>query len=344
MFLDKAEYKEDIERIIGADLPYSKLANSRILLTGASGLFGTILCDVFLNLGQNIEVYALGRTRSKAENMLGSNFTNPKFHFIEQDINLPLTVNVDFDYILHLASNTHPVEYASDPIGSITTNIIGTKNLLDYATQHPVRRFLFASTGEIYGKSRSKDDIFTEDYLGYIDCNTLRASYPEGKRVGESLLNAYNEVHGIDFVIPRICRCYGPTLASDDSKALSQFLRKGVAGEDIVLKSKGEQRFSYAYGSDAVKGILYTLLVGESKAAYNVAGEENLSLREVAELVAKCSGTKVSFELPSEVEQKGFSTADNAILDIAKIKKLGFQADYSLEEGIKRTLSLWQKA
>lgn len=194
---------------------------------------------------------------------------------------------------------------------------------------------------EIYGKNRGDAERFDEQYCGYIDPNTLRAGYPEAKRLGEALCQAYSEQHGIDFVIPRIARTYGPTLHKDDSKALSQFIHKGLMKEDIILKSEGTQLFSYAYVADTVAGLLYCLLEGESRSAYNIAAPiSDCRLKDLASLVASKCGVNVHFELPDSLETKGYSTATVALMDGHKLQTLGWNMKYSIEEGIGRTLSI----
>ena len=153
--------------------------------------------------------------------------------------------------------------YASDPVGTVATNIIGTNNLLKFAAETGCERFVFLSSVEIYGENRGDTEYFTEDYLGYIDCNTLRAGYPESKRCGEALCQAYIRKENMDIVIPRLARSYGPTMLRSDTKAISQFIGNGVRKENIVLKSAGTQLYSYTYVSDAVSGVLYCLLRGE---------------------------------------------------------------------------------
>jgi len=256
---------------------------------------------------------------------------------VNQDINSLLPEKVDF--VLHLASNTHPVAYASDPIGTILTNIVGTRNMLEAAASLGARRFLFASSNEIYGENRGDKELFDESYLGYIDCNSLRAGYPESKRCGEALCQAYLRQKGLDIVIARLTRSFGPSLLPSDTKAMSQFLRNGAAKQDIVLKSKGDQVYSYTYAADAVTGLLTVLLKGEKGEAYNVAEESfDIPLKEIACIIAEEAGTKVVFDLPDEVEAAGFSKATKARLDGSKLRALGWRAQYSLREGISRTL------
>ena len=128
--------------------------------------------------------------------------------------------------------------------------------MLEFAYSHHALRCVFASSNEIYGENRGDIEKFPESYCGYINCNTLRAGYPESKRCGEALCQAYIQQKGLDIVIPRLTRSYGPTLLKSDTKALSQFLRKALLGEDIVLKSAGTQYYSYLYVADSVSGLL----------------------------------------------------------------------------------------
>lgn len=248
------------------------------------------------------------------------------------------------NYVLHLASNTHPMAYSTDPIGTITTNIMGVYNMLEFAVDVHADRMAFASSNEIYGENRGDVEKFDEKYLGYIDCNTMRAGYPESKRCGEALCQAYIAQKGLDVVIPRLTRSYGPTLLDSDTKALSQFLKKSLAHEDIVLKSAGTQYYSYTYVADAVVGLLTVLLCGEKGEAYNISDEaSDIMLKDLAAIIAKASGTKVVFDVPDAVEAAGYSTATKARLDNRKITGLGFKAIYDIETGISRTLKIMEE-
>ena len=347
MYIGNRQYVEDVERIAALDLPWEKLGGKKILLTGATGMIGTTLVDVLMkkNLDSDLgaKIFAAGRKIQSAKERFGEYFGNENFEFLPLDVN---AINVDelldrkFDYIIHAASNTHPVQYATDPVGSIMSNILGTYNLLELGRRSELDRFVFVSSVEIYGQARG-DDVFDEKYCGYIDCNTLRAGYPEGKRAGETLCNAYISKFGMDVVIPRLSRCYGSTMRLDDSKAMSQFIMNGVKREEIVLKSEGLPQFSYCYSSDAVSGLLYCMLLGECGGAYNVAdSSEIMSLRQIAEYIAEISGRKVVFEIPDAVQSAGFSKVVKGVMSNEKLRALGWRPFDDTKSGVKKTIEI----
>lgn len=344
---DNEKYIEDIQYVAGLDIPWEKLRNKSIMLSGATGLIGSFFVDVILEKNTasdlNCTVYALGRNKEKAKNRFSKWSNDPHLIFIQYDVKKPLIMdNIGtIDYIIHLASNTHPMLYATDPIGTITTNLIGLQNLLDYAVEHNTTRFAFASSNEIYGENRGDVELFDEEYCGYINCNTLRAAYPESKRCGEALCQAYKSQLGLDVVIARITRSYGPTMMMSDTKALSQFIKNGVAGQDIVLKSAGNQYYSYTYVADAVSGLLYTLLSGESGEAYNIADlQSDITLKDLAQIIADINGRKVVFQIPDEIEAKGYSKATKARLNGSKLKELGWKPHFNMQTGLERTISI----
>ena len=340
-------YLEDIRLVAGLELPWEKLQDSSLLLSGATGLIGSFLVDVLMEKnreeGLNCIVYALTRNLEKAGERFSQHIGDDRLVFIPYDVKQPFDRDDigDIDYVLHLASNTHPVQYATDPIGTITTNLIGLKNMLDFSLSHHVKRFAFASSNEIYGENRGDVELFDEGYCGYINCNTMRAGYPESKRCGEALCQAYIVQEDMDIVIPRLTRSYGPTMLMSDSKALSQFIKKGIAGEDIVLKSEGTQYYSYQYVSDSVSGLLTIMLCGESGEAYNIADESSdIMLKDLAGIIAGTNGKEVVFELPDAVEAAGYSKATKARLDGSKLRSLGWRPLYDIKEGLNRTISI----
>lgn len=345
--LDNSLYAEDVRYVGSLELPWDKLHNKRVLITGAGGLIGSFFVDVLMEKNQVDQICcgicALGRNEETAKRRFSRYWDSPWFRFLSHDINFPLEGKMDeeFDFVLHLASNTHPVAYALNPISTITANVLGTDYLLSYAVSHNAKRFVFASSNEVYGENRGDVEFFDEEYCGYINSNTLRAGYPESKRCGEALCQAYLKEKGMDVVMPRFTRSYGPTMLMSDTKAISQFIRKGISGQNIVLKSLGNQYYSYTYAADAAAGLLTVMLCGTCGEAYNIADcKSDITLSDLSYMIADLCNTKVIFEIPDALEKAGYSTATKARLDGSRLKKLGWTMKYDIRMGIERTIKI----
>lgn len=344
--INDERYIEDIQYLSGLEIPWDKLSGSNVMITGATGMIGSCFIDTLIKkneFGLNCKIYAVGRNQAKAKNRFEYCWNDDNFYFVEADVNqvIPNVNENKIDYIVHLASNTHPVAYASYPVETIMTNVIGTQHLFDLAKRCNAKRVVFASSNEIYGENRGDVVFFDEDYCGYINSNTLRAGYPESKRCGEALCQAYKKQYGIDVVIPRFTRTYGPTMLLDDTKAVSQFIKNGVKGEDIVLKSTGNQYYSYTYVADAVSGLLTIMLLGKSGEAYNIADEKSdIMLKDLAKYIADITKVKVVYAVPDEIESAGFSVVTKAQLTGSKLNKIGWSARYDVYKGISRTISV----
>ena len=339
--LEHPLYQKELTLIANLPLNWNKLQGKAFVISGATGMIGHFLIDVLMYqntvANRQCHVCALGRSMEKARTFFQEYWESPFFRFVPWDFRYAPFLG-EMDYVLHLASTTHPRAYATQPIDTILLNVEGLGNLLEAACHSKAERFLFASSCEIYGAPL--DDVpFTEQACGYIDCNTLRAGYPEGKRTGEALCQAYLAQKGLDVVIPRFSRTYGPTMLPSDTKAISQFIKRSAAREDIVLKSEGKQIYSYSHVADAVSGLLYCLLKGRKGEAYNIASD-SISMKALAQTAADCADTQVVFQLPEAVEKSGYSVVKRSVLDTAKLEGLGWKPAYLITQGIRETVGI----
>ena len=338
-------YQEDLQYVLGID-GINQLCHKKFLITGATGLIGVYMIDALMaynQRGADIEVYAVGRSAKGAALRLGEYFGNDHFQFIEQDVREELPAEAAVDFVIPLASYTHPLAYSQYPVETIEINIKGAENALKHALKCDAT-VLYPSSVEVYGNAHG-DDVFTEDYTGRLNLSNARACYTESKRLSEALCQSYIAERELTVKIVRLSRVFGPTMLMSDSKASSQFINKALNGENIVLKSKGEQLFSYTYVADAVAAMLYVLIHGESGVPYNISNPAcNVKLIDFAKACATAAGTEVVFDLPTETEKKGFSIAQLAVLDSNRLNILGFVSKYSFEDAIDRTMRILTKS
>lgn len=326
--LDSKIYRSSLERLCAeADLDF--LQGKTVLVSGASGMLGSCLVDLLSiwNECRSIpcRIAALSRNLDAAKERFGLVWDMEWFSFYAQDVCAPLgSLPEHIDYIIHAASNADPVSMAKYPVDTLMANVLGTKNLLDYGMAHGMKRFLFVSSGEVYGQPNQSMDDFTEDYCGPLDLSSPRSCYPEGKRAAEVLCQSYISQYGVDAVIARPCHLFGPTMTARDSRATSEFLRKAVAGEDIELKSAGTLERSHCYVVDAVAALLLILGRGACGQAYNIADRRyQMTIREFAERAAAVGGCRVVYQRPSETERAGYSKANRMVLADSSLDHLG---------------------
>lgn len=342
--------EKSFQSILKSSFNISQLKNKKVLITGATGMIGKALIDFIIFENHKVdlrcEVIALGRNTEKAKNRFEDYWDDSFFNFLEKDISIDVLSDVGaVDYVIHAASTTHPLQYSTNPVGTLESNVLGTKNLLDFLKEKNRNGiFLLLSSVEVYGDSRGDVDSFTEDYEGKLNWNSLRACYSESKRLCETMCQAYIQQYGISSKIVRLSRVYGPTMLMSDSKVMSQFIKNALNRENIVLKSSGNQYFSYTYVTDAVAGILTVMLNGDTGEAYNIVSKNsNVHLRELAKQISNFVGVKVIFDLPNETEKRGYSKSSVAILDDTKVQKIGYKSQVSLKQGVRDTLDFLKK-
>lgn len=331
-------YKEYLLNIASLDLPWSKLRECNILVTGATGLIGGCLVEALMqNPNKNYHVFASGRNEERARNRFAEFANDAAFHFVQYDVLEPLESDVNFDYIIHAASNASPNFFATKPVEVIKSNIQGLSNLMEYGLSHGMKRMLYVSSGEVYGEGDGR--VFTEDYSGYVNCTSPRSCYPSSKRAAETLCVSYAQEYGADVVIARPCHTYGPHFTEADNRVYAQFIRNVLRGEDIVMKSTGAQFRSWCYVVDCVSAMLHILLKGENGQAYNIAdGSSNISIKELAEMVAEIGGKNVVINLPSDAEKAGFNVVTKSVFATDKLESLGWCIEGSMKDKMNATI------
>lgn len=340
--LENQAYINSLKGIQGLEF----LRGKTVLISGATGMLGSCLADAIMvwnrQQAKPCRVIAVGRNQEAARRRFGCYWGNAHFMFIQQDVCKPLdTVSEHVDFIIHAASPADPVNMAKYPADTLLANVLGTKNLLEYGLAQGMERFLFVSSGEAYGQPDENQDDFVEGYCGPLDLTSPRSCYPEGKRAAEVLCQSYRSQFGVDVIIVRPCHLFGPTMSRSDSRAVAEFLWAAAEGRDIVLKSDGLKERSHCYVADAVQGLLAALEKGESGQAYNIADRRyQMTIREFAKQAAEAGGCRVVFDLPSDMESRGYSRVSRQVLDAGKLEGLGWKPGYSIENGVAEAIRI----
>lgn len=307
--------------------------NSKILVTGATGLVGSAIVKKLLEQGNN-KVVALVRNSEKAEKIFADYETDNLEIMISDICDLkPETVGVD--YIIHAASQTSSKAFVNQPVETINTAIKGTTAILEFARVNPVKSFVYLSSMEVYGLPVTDEKIY-EDHSTNLDTMAVRSCYPESKRMCENICVSYFSEYDVPVKIVRLTQTFGPGVAYNDGRVFAEFARCAIEGRDIVLKTKGETKRNYLYLEDAVDAILAVLLKGENGNAYNAANEDTYcSIYEMAKLVAeKCSNKKISviIEENEDIAKLGYAPTLKMNLSTEKLKRLGWKAKVGLSD------------
>lgn len=322
------------------NLPWDKLSGCNILVTGGTGLIGSCLvANLMMNPYKDYQVFAMGRNQNRAISRFNRFNDDSTFHFLLGDVTEPLRSDTPFHYIIHAASNGSPNFFVNNPVEVMKSNLNGVSTLIEYGLRHDMKRFLYVSTGEVYGVNEAK--VLDENSYGYVDILNTRSCYPSSKRAAETLAMCYAGEYGADVVVARPCHTYGPYFTESDNRVYAQFIRNVLNNQDIVMKSAGTQYRSWCYVEDCVNALLYILLKGKSGEAYNIADKSSVvSIRELAEMIAHIAGRKVVMQLPSDYEKKEFTPIKRAVFDTSKIEALGWFVHGTMEEKMRKTINV----
>lgn len=321
-------------------LPWDNLSGCNILVTGGTGLIGSCLVDnLMMNPYKDYQVFAMGRNQKRANSLFNRFKDDPTFHLLLGDVTEPLHCDVPFHFIIHAASNGSPNFFINHPVEVMKSNLNGVSSLIEYGLRHDMKRFLYVSTGEVYGVNDAM--VLDENSYGYVDILNTRSCYPSSKRAAETLAMCYASEYGADVVVARPCHTYGPHFTESDNRVYAQFIRNVLNSQDIVMKSAGTQYRSWCYVEDCVNALLYIMLKGKRGEAYNIADKNSVvTIRELAEMIAHIAGRKVVLQLPLDYEKKEFTPIKRAVFDTSKIEALGWSISGTMEDKLRETITV----
>ena len=317
----------------------NKLRNKTVLIAGSNGLIGAyiILLLYFANKKQNLNIKVIGISKNEPNELLSAAKDDKNFTFYKKNLAENFEFNEEVNYVIHAATYAQPAKFLENKLETTKLNTVVTEKLLNICKKNNAS-FLFLSSSEIYGQA---EEIPTpETYNGNCSTTSIRASYSESKRLGETICHVFKE-DGVDVKIARVSSAYGPGISIHDKRVLGNFLNNALTKKSIDLLEDGKQERTWLYVPDCVAMLLNILLYGKSF-IYNVGGEELVSIKRLAEIICELTGSKYS--LPKKTDGVFMVSApDRVKLDISKVMdEFKFRDFVDLKEGLRRTIE-WNK-
>ena len=308
------------------------MTRKTILVTGGAGFLGSHLCERLVEEGH--DVLCLDNFFTGSKDNIAHLLGHPRFELIRHDLVQPIFVEVD--QIYNFACPASPVHYQYNPVKTVKTNVMGTIHMLGLAKR--VRaRMLQASTSEVYGDPEEHPQ--RETYWGRVNPIGPRSCYDEGKRVAETLVMDYHRQNGVDVRIVRIFNTYGPRMAIDDGRVVSNFIVQALRGEPLTVYGDGSQTRSFCYVSDLIDGCIRMMNAEGFTGPVNLGNPNEFTIRQLAEKVIAMTGSK------SEIVQRPLPKDDpvqrQPDITLAR-EKLGWEPRVPLEEGLAKTIDYFR--
>ncbi len=308
----------------------------KILITGGAGFLGSHLCDRLIKQGH--QVICLDSLFTGSLKNVDGLMSHPSFKFIQHDVVDPIAVDA-LDEIYNLACPASPVHYQHNPIHTMKTSVLGALNVLELARQTGAKVFQ-ASTSEVYGDPSVHPQ--PEEYWGNVNTIGIRSCYDEGKRAAETLFFDYQRTHHLRIKVVRIFNTYGPRMAADDGRVVSNFIVQALRGEDLTVYGDGSQTRSFCYADDLVEGFIRLMNADDSVVGpLNLGNPGEFTMIELAEKVLRLTGSQsklIHMPLPQDDPKQRRP-------DITKARQLlDWQPTVELEQGLERTISYFRKA
>lgn len=307
----------------------------KILVTGGAGFLGSHLCDRLIEQGH--EIICLDSLFTGSQKNIESLLKHPSFTFIKHDVVDPIDFE-KLDEIYNLACPASPVHYQFNPIHTMKTSVMGGLNMLELARKTGAKVFQ-ASTSEVYGDPSVHPQ--PEEYWGNVNTIGIRSCYDEGKRAAETLFFDYQRVHGVKIKVVRIFNTYGPRMAADDGRVVSNFIVQALRGQDLTVYGDGSQTRSFCYADDLVAGFMQLMNAGDEVVGpINMGNPGEFTMIELAEKVLRLTGSTsklIHMPLPQDDPKQRRP-------DITKAKQLlGWEPTVALEQGLERTIDYFKK-
>lgn len=341
--LDSELYNADLQKAV-SKLDLSKIQGKSILITGGLGLICSSIVDLLIVANRvknlNVRIYLAARNKKRFDDKY------QWYHdvcFVEYDALETVNFNFNVDYIVCGAGVASPDKYVSEPVETMLSNLTGVKNMLEYARDNNVKRVVYISSSEIYGRKQT-DEQFAEGTYGVVDLDSVRSSYAVAKQASELLCKSYTSEYGVDTVIARPGHVFGPTASRMDKRISSDFAYKAAMGLSLEMKSSGLQKRSYCYSIDVAAAILVVLLKGGSGEAYNICTEETLTIKEMAEIYAQTGKVRLSYVEPTEKERNAFNPMNNSSLSYEKLESLGYRKIFTTKEALEHTVHILRES